>query len=147
MSAQIHIATMDSELENILDLRYKVLRAPWNKSRESATDEFESEAINAYIKDKDSKIIACGRLHQLQEKKAQIRYMAVDPLHQNKGLGAQILKQLEEEARLRNWVQIELQARENALDFYTSQGYHIIEKSFLLWDIIQHYRMGKDLGK
>ena len=44
-----------------------------------------------------------------------------------------------------NLQQIELQARENAVEFYKNSGFTVKEKSFVLWDIIQHYLMVKDI--
>ena len=67
-----------------------------------------------------------------------------DP-YQGKGLGKLIVARLELEARNNKIHTIELQARDNALDFYKNCGYVIKEKSFILWDIIQHYLMIKEL--
>jgi ribosomal protein S18 acetylase RimI-like enzyme len=71
--------------------------------------------------------------------------MAVDVNCQGKGLGKLIVVKLEEEAKRIGLKTIELQARENAVDFYKSQDYTIQETSFKLWDIIQHYLMIKQL--
>jgi ribosomal protein S18 acetylase RimI-like enzyme len=70
--------------------------------------------------------------------------MSVHPNHQGKGLGKLIVTKLEEEAKRIELTAIELQARENALEFYKSQGYEVKEPSFKLWDIIQHYLMTKE---
>jgi ribosomal protein S18 acetylase RimI-like enzyme len=71
--------------------------------------------------------------------------MAVDANYKGKGLGKLIVNKLEEEAKQINLQTIELQARENAVEFYKSQGYVVKGTSFKLWDIIQHYLMTKDL--
>ena len=134
-----------STLEKIIDLRYAVLRQPWNQSRESATDLQESECINAYI-EADNSVVACGRLQVNSPGLGQVRYMAVADAFQGKGLGKLIMSNLEQSALKLNLHTIELQARENAVAFYKSQGYTIEEKTFKLWDIIQHYRMVKKLG-
>ena len=131
-------------LEQIIDLRYDILRKPWNQTRLSVTDEFEETAINAYI-EKDGEIVACGRLQNNGNGIGQIRYMAVNNAFQGKGLGKLIVTKLEDEAKHLKLKTIELQARENALEFYKSQGYTIKETSFKLWDIIQHYLMSKQL--
>jgi N-acetylglutamate synthase-like GNAT family acetyltransferase len=131
-------------IEQIIDLRYEVLRKPWNQSRHSVTDDLEEIAINAYI-EKDSEIIACGRLQNNGNGIGQIRYMAVNNSFQGKGLGKLIVAKLEDEAKRLQLKTIELQARETALDFYKSQGYSIKDKSFRLWNIIQHYLMNKYL--
>jgi N-acetylglutamate synthase-like GNAT family acetyltransferase len=131
-------------IEKIIDLRYEVLRKPWNQPKETSTDGMEESSINAYI-EKNGKIIACGRLQDNGNGLGQIRYMAVDVNCQGKGLGKLIVVKLEEEAKRIGLKTIELQARENAVDFYKSQDYTIQETSFKLWDIIQHYLMIKQL--
>lgn len=131
-------------IEHIIELRYDILRKPWNKPKETATDELESQSVNAYIEE-DGKVIACGRLQDNGGGIGQVRYMAVADRQQGKGLGKLILNKLEEEALAMNIDTIELQARENALEFYKAQGYAIKETSFKLWDIIQHYLMTKKL--
>jgi N-acetylglutamate synthase-like GNAT family acetyltransferase len=137
-------ATSKEELEAIVQLRYKILRKPWNQPIDTAADNLEEKSINAYI-EVDGNVIACGRLQENENKIGQIRYMAVDDHFQGKGLGKEILKFLEQKAGELKLVAIELQARENALDFYKRNHYSIKEKSFLLWGIIQHYLMDKKL--
>ena len=141
---QVQIANNQNTVSKIVDLRYVILRRPWDKPKDSASDDLELSSINAYIEE-DGKIIACGRLQNNDSKLGQIRYMAVHANYQGKGLGKLILLKLEEEAIKRNLSSIELQARENAIEFYKSQGYIIKEPSFKLWDIIQHYLMTKEL--
>jgi N-acetylglutamate synthase-like GNAT family acetyltransferase len=142
---KIKEAKTDDELSAILDLRFKVLRQPWNQSRESATDDSEQTSINAFICDDSGIIIACGRLYQKEDRLGQVRFMAVDQQYQGKGLGGLVLDYLEEKAQVMQLQQIELQARENAVNFYLKCGYVIKEKSFLLWGEIQHYLMVKEL--
>ena len=131
-------------IQKIIDLRYDILRKPWNKPKETATDEFEEQSLNAYIEDQGN-IIACGRLQNNGNGIGQIRYMAVDNNFQGKGLGKLILNKLEQEAQAMGIDTIELQARENALMFYKANGYTVKETSFKLWDIIQHYLMTKSV--
>lgn len=134
------------ELDKVIELRYKILRQPWNQSKDSATDGHEDTSYNAFIEDENDHAIACGRLQINDGNIAQIRYMAVDSNQQGKGLGKLILTALEAKAKELGLKTIELQARENALDFYKSNNYQLKEKSFLLWDIIQHYLMFKTLN-
>lgn len=144
MMYKVQIADNQNIINQIIDLRYVVLRKPWNKPRETATDDLELSSINAYI-EQDKEVIACGRLQDNGNGLGQIRYMAVNPNYQGKGLGKLIVAKLEEEAKRIGLKTIELQARENALEFYKSQGYIVKEISFKLWDIIQHYLMIKEL--
>lgn len=140
----VKVANTQNEINAIIDLRYDILRKPWNQPKETATDGMEDKAINAFV-EVDSKVLACGRLQDNGNGIGQIRYMAVDANYQGKGLGKLIVAKLEDEAKRIGLTNIELQARENALEFYKSQGYIVKETSFKLWDIIQHYLMTKDL--
>lgn len=139
---QVEICKSEKTLDAIVDLRYAVLRKPWNKTRETVTDDLESNSINAYIQNNNI-VIACGRLQNNGDGIGQIRYMAIDSNYQGQGLGKLILKRLEVEGKKIGLKKIELQARENAVEFYKACGYIVKEKSFFLWDIIQHYLMTK----
>jgi predicted GNAT family N-acyltransferase len=138
-------ATTEKELADILELRYKVLRAPWQQSAASATDDIESISFNAYMRNTQGQIIACGRLQKNASTLGQIRYMAVAETEQGKGLGKLILLALEDKAKEIGLNQIELQARENAVQFYKQCGYNTVSESFKLWELIQHYLMVKKL--
>jgi len=142
---EVKAARAQEEIDRILQLRYKILRQPWNQPIETATDEKEADSINAYIENEKNEVIACGRLQENENKVGQIRFMAVSDDYQGKGLGKLILEFLEEEGRKLQLKKIELQARDNALDFYKHCGYEMKEKTFLLWGIIQHYLMQKIL--
>lgn len=141
---KVKLANTQNVINQIIDLRYIVLREPWNKAKDTATDEFELRSINAFI-ESNGEVLACGRLQDNGLGLGQIRYMAVHPDYQGKGLGKLIITKLEDEAKKLNLITIELQARENALEFYKNQGYSIKEISFKLWDIIQHYLMVKSI--
>jgi N-acetylglutamate synthase-like GNAT family acetyltransferase len=133
------------ELSAVLDLRYRILREPWQQPAATASDGLEEKSVNAFISDDDGKAIACGRLQENEGKVGQIRFMAVDDKYQGKGLGKLIVDFLEQRGKSLGLQRIELQARENAVKFYESCGYSVKEKSFLLWDIIQHYLMEKKI--
>lgn len=138
-------ASNKKEIEAIIDLRDKILRKPWDQPRETATDTLEEQSINAFIEDENGTTVACGRLQENENKIGQIRFMAVDNSQQGKGLGKKIVEFLELKGKELGLKTIELQARENAVEFYKSNGYTVKEKSFLLWGLIQHYLMTKDL--
>ena len=140
------IATSPEELERIIQLRVDILRKPWNQPAATATDEAESKSINVFIEDEHKEVLACARLQENEGKVGQIRFMAVSEKFQGKGLGKIVVKKAEETAKQMGLTKIELQARENAVEFYKSAGYTIKEKTFLLWGIIQHYLMEKDLS-
>jgi N-acetylglutamate synthase-like GNAT family acetyltransferase len=143
MKFTVREARSAQELEKIIALRYEVLREPWGQPYESSRDELEEQSINACIEDGNEKVIACGRLQKNSDEIAQVRYMAVSAHYRGKGLGAALLDYLEGRAADLRVQKIQLQARDNAVAFYESRGYKIIEKSFLLWGEIQHYLMEK----
>jgi predicted GNAT family N-acyltransferase len=64
---------------------------------------------------------------------------------QGKGVGKLIMSYLEKVAAEKGWQEIILEARENAVPFYKNIGYSNLEKSYLLFGEIQHYRMKKAL--
>ena len=142
---KVKFATTEKELNEILTLRYKVLRAPWQQPASTATDALENNSYNAYISNEEGLVIACGRLQKNSSTLGQIRYMAVAEAEQGNGLGKLILRALEHKAKEIGLTKIELQARENAVPFYKSSGYHIVSESFKLWDIIQHFLMSKEV--
>ncbi|HOZ86325.1 MAG TPA: GNAT family N-acetyltransferase [Bacteroidia bacterium] len=141
----VKLANTAGDLDAILQLRYKILREPWQQPIATATDALEGSSINAFIEDEHGNVIACGRLQENENKTGQIRFMAVHQHYQGQGLGKLIVAFLEEKGKVLGLEKIELQARENAVDFYKSCGYNIKEKSFLLWGLIQHYLMVKKL--
>ena len=139
------IAGSLDQINRIIQLRYDILRKPWDQPAATATDAAECKSINAFIENDTKEVIACGRLQENEGKVGQIRFMAVSDKYQGKGLGKKIVVCLEEQAKKIGLKKIELQARENAVDFYKANGYTIKEQSFLLWGIIQHYLMEKNL--
>ncbi len=141
----VKIASTNQQLNSILKLRYEVLRKPWSQTIDSATDQLEEKSINAFIQNNKGVYIACGRLQENENKIGQIRFMAVDQNYQGKGLGKLIITFLEEKAKDLQLNKIQLQARENAVSFYKNNGYVMIEKTFLLWDQIQHFLMEKNV--
>ena len=141
----VELSNTAEEFDSIIKLRYDVLRQPWNQSIATATDELETTSVNAFIKNKQGNVVACGRLQESENKVGQIRYMAVAENLRGEGLGKKILLYLEQKASEKKFLKIELQARENAVDFYKSCGYTVKEQSFLLWGIIQHFLMEKEL--
>ncbi|MEO8762092.1 MAG: GNAT family N-acetyltransferase [Bacteroidia bacterium] len=132
------------DFELYYKLRYEVLRKPWDQPLGSELDETDSTSIHAYIKE-NNEAIACARLNFVDDTTAQIRYMAVHPNYQGKGLGKLVITYLEGISKENNRLVVILHARENAVDFYENCGYTINEKSYLLWGKIQHFLMQKHL--
>lgn len=133
------------EFEAYYFLRWDSLRRPWGKPRGTEKDELESSSIHAMMINEKNEPIAVGRIHFNSPDQAQIRYMAVSEKYRGKNYGNKIINYLENKAREKGRSLVILQARENAVKFYENNGYIIKEKSFLLWDSIQHYLMEKKI--
>jgi GNAT superfamily N-acetyltransferase len=133
--------------QQVYDLRYTILRAPWNQPKGSEKADDDSTSLHAAILDAQNNVIATARIHRISEEEAQIRFMAVASEWQGKGIGEAVLRFTEGLAR-RNYKGITtycLHARENALGFYTKNAYAVVEKSYVLFDTIQHYLMKKSV--
>lgn len=126
------------------DLRWRILRAPWNQPKGSEQDELEGQAIHI-IAVEDEKIVGCGRAHFNSEDEAQIRYMAVENQWQGKSVGKLILDELEKRVIEKGAKKIILHARENVVKFYQKNGYKIVKPSHTLFGEIKHFLMIKNL--
>ena len=130
------------EWESYYDLRYRVLRKPWQQPRGSERNDGDDKAEHfAFFIQND--LVGVGRLDFTSMNSSQIRFMAVDDKHQGKGIGKKLMMHMEELAQRKGCSETVLHARETALPFYQKLGYHTIEKSHLLFDEIQHYLMSK----
>lgn len=139
----IHPASTE-EWDAYYNLRYKVLREPWNQPRGSEKDEMENSSYHFFAL-VDNIPAGVGRLQFNSTDEGQIRFMGVDEAFRGQQIGRKLINQIEAFAKSKNCKTIVLQARENAVNFYQSCGYQITEKSFLMWNTIQHYKMNKDL--
>ncbi len=135
----------EEDFKRYYHLRWKLLRAPWKQPEGSESDELENQCFHIMAIDEDMKVIAVARLQFNSKTEAQIRYMAVDQIHERQGIGRRLIGSMERHAIEKNCTQIVLDARESAIDFYKKSGYKTIEKTYLLFDEIQHYRMTKNL--
>lgn len=133
------------DFEKYYRLRWEVLRKPWNQARGTEKDEAEDSSIHVMVMDEADECVGVSRLQFISPTEAQVRFMGVRDDQQGKGLGKKLMKYLEEKAKEKGATKIVLQARENAVDFYLSIGYSKKEKTHLLWDLIQHYRMEKEI--
>ncbi len=144
METKIYSPQTEKEFEKYYQLRWRILRKPWNRPRGSEKDEFEESAIHIIAKI-NCDIIGVGRVHLNSETEAQIRYMAVEEKYRGKGIGSLILKALEKKSKMLGAKYIILNSRDNAIKFYEKNHYKIIGKAHTLFGKIEHWRMKKDL--
>ena len=95
--------------------------------------------------DQNNNVLGVCRLQFNTPLEAQLRFMGVKENTQGLGIGKKLIAFAEEKAKNKGATKIILQAREIAIEFYKKCGYSIVEKSFLMWDEIQHYLMEKKL--
>lgn len=127
------------------ELRWQILRAPWQQPRGSERDELEDAAYHVMAVDEDGQVVGVGRLHQLNKDRAQIRYMAVAPQYQRQGIGTGILFKLEQQALEWGCKNIMLNARTESLQFYQMHNYVIEGDALALFNAIAHKMMSKVL--
>jgi len=132
------------EFEDYFELRWRILRKPWNEPQGSEQDDDEDSSYHLMATEND-KVIGVARLQIINNNSAQLRYMAVDNNHQKQGVGRSVIEHLEAYAKQHGVSELFLHARDNALLFYKKLGYEITEKSYLLFNSVQHYKMCKKL--
>ena len=145
MNIRAPIDKVDFEL--YYNFRWKNLRKPLGQKEGTEKDELENESYHLMIVDGDN-ILGVGRIHFIVNnlnKKAQIRYMAIDQNFQKRGCGSLLLKELEAIALTKKVKHIFLHSRESAVHFYLKNKYNKIKKSHILLGQIQHWYMEKEL--
>jgi predicted GNAT family N-acyltransferase len=89
---KIIVPSSPKELKMYYDLRYEMLRKPWNRPYKSTIDEDENNSVHALMLDDSGNGIAAGRLVLNSDEEGQVRSMAVAEALQGKGLGTKILQ-------------------------------------------------------
>lgn len=133
------------EFEKYYDLRWRILRKPWNQPKGSEKDNKEEEAIHIMVCEKDRIPVGVGRAHFNSAEEAQVRFMAVEKNMQGKGIGAALLKELEKKSKEKGAKYIILNARDSAIPFYEKYGYKVVKQSHTLFNSVVHFEMKKEL--
>lgn len=139
---EIRSPKTDSEWEDYYNLRYKILREPLGQPRGSERNDGDAIGQHFALYD-EGKLRAIARLDIAEEGISQVRFVAVDTSIHGKGFGRKIMEATEQVSKEQGNFKMILQARENALEFYSRLGYTIVEKSYLLFDQVQHFLMEK----
>lgn len=134
----------EQEWEAYYDLRFRILREPLNQSRGSEKNDGDTDGIHFALFENEV-ILAVARLDNADTKIAQVRFVAVETNQQGKGLGKKIMIAAEEASRAKGVEKIILHARDYAVDFYLNLGYTLIGPSYMLFDVLQHFLMEKEL--
>ncbi len=132
------------EWEKYHELCWEVMRRPWNQPRGSERDARENDSWHRAVY-AGNQLVGIGRLQLNSPSEAQIRFMAVAPEFQGRGIGRILIVALEEVAREQGVEVIRLDARESAVGFYLVLGYKVVGESNFLFGEIKHYLMEKVL--
>lgn len=134
------------DFERYFDLRWRVLRAPWQQPRGSERDALDAHGWHRMACVDDRVPVGVARLHRVDADTAQIRYMAVDPEFQRRGIGRALTRALEKQAAHLGARMIVLHARESCIGFYERLGYELVAPAHTLFGTIPHHEMRKRLA-
>ena len=135
----------DEDYDRYFDLRWRVLREPWDQPRGSERDSFDDSGVHLMAEDEAGKLLGAGCLHFTKPGEAQIRYMAVEEFARGLGVGRAMVEWLEEKASQKDVSKVVLNSRESAVGFYERLGYVVISQGDTLFGEIKHFRMQQEL--
>jgi thioesterase domain-containing protein len=144
MKWQLITPATEAQWQAYYQLRYQVLRAPWQQPPGSERDDLETQAHHRMLVNAAGDVLAVGRLHLVDATTAQVRYMAVAEAARGQGLGAVMLLALEQQAVVIGAQRIVLNARDSAVVFYQKSGYQLGVAQAPLFGI-PHWQMHKAL--
>jgi predicted GNAT family N-acyltransferase len=145
MGIIIRAPKTELEWENYFDLRYRILREPLGQPVGSERNKDDATGIHFALYENDI-LKAVARLDTQENEVMQVRFVAVENESQGKGYGKKIMLASEEKAKSLGTKKMILHARENAVPFYLNLNYRLIEKSYNLFDQVQHYLMMKEMS-
>ena len=132
------------DFEKYYDLRWRILRKPWDQPKGSEVNAQDSIAFHI-MAEINNEIVGVGCIHELDKGAGRIRFMGVDEGYQKRGIAKRMMQILEDYARNQGWKKIRLWAREIAWDFYLKLDYFVIADGELLFGVIKHKIMEKEL--
>lgn len=127
-------------------LRYVVLREPLglDYTIEQLIEEWDQ--IHVGIFRSNDALAGCLILKETNPSNIKMRQLAIDPSYQRMGLGAQLVEFSERLAEARDYKELSLHARQEAVPFYLKLGYKITSEPFEEVGI-PHLGMIKILGQ
>ena len=132
-----------AEYDQMLNLRYEILRKPLKLSFDK--EELETEKHDILIAAfEEDKILGCCLLKKIDNNTVRLRQMAVANNLQGKGIGASMMYFAENVARDAGFKKIRMHARKTAIGFYEKLGYTVMGNEFLEVSI-PHFLMEKKL--
>ncbi len=112
-----------------LELRFRVLREPLGFTRAQVAFPFESNSLHLVAHEGDT-VLGCVLFNPEDSHGGRLFQMAVAPHLQGQGLGARLVRSLEEELRRRGFTHVHLHARGPVVPFYERLGYAVHGEPF-----------------
>jgi N-acetylglutamate synthase-like GNAT family acetyltransferase len=106
-------------------LRYKVLREPWGHPKGTEKDDYEPISEHFMAVDEEGEVVGVAKLYEKDESVGHVSHFAVAPEHQHQGIGQQLLKAVEERARVRGFHTLGTMAPATATTYFEKHGFHI----------------------
>lgn len=119
----LRIPVTEKELADYYHFRWKMLREPLYQPEGSERDAYDAMAHHQMVVDEKGQPVAIGRLYINADNEASIRFLAVDPHLQDKGLGTLVAMTLESVARQEGVKRVVCSAREDAVEFFSKLGF------------------------
>jgi N-acetylglutamate synthase-like GNAT family acetyltransferase len=133
------------EYQQMLNLRYEILRKPLGLQYDPKELECEKNAI-LIAAFEEEKMLGCCFLTEIDNETIRLRQMAVQNNLQGKGIGASLMNFAENIARDRGYKTMLMYARKTTVHFFEKQGYKIDGNEFIQLTI-PHFIMKKKLVK
>jgi thioesterase domain-containing protein len=115
----------EQDFAQYFEMRWKMLRKPWNYPLGSEKDEYELVSQHRMIRNQAGEVVAVGRIHMNSSEEAQVRHIAVDKEYQSKGLAKLVLASLEAVAREEGAIRLVTNSRQISIPFFESAGFEI----------------------
>jgi predicted GNAT family N-acyltransferase len=139
------IETTDALYASECALRYELLRRPLGHAPGSERFDFEDGSLHL-VAVQDDQVVGCVLFHPDGAGGGRLFQMAVSGTLQGQGVGAKLVRHLEDRCRADGIVTIELHARKHVSGFYASLGYAPVGDEYLEVGI-PHLNMHRVLQK
>lgn len=139
----VKLVESEADMEAAVGIRFRVFVDEQGVPPDIELDEYDAVSTHA-IALLEGVAVGAGRMY-LEDGSARIGRMAVDRQHRRGGVGGQILRFLEEEARSQGATSFTLHAQEYVKAFYAAHGY--VEHGAAFMEAgISHIEMRKRVG-
>ena len=139
--------TTPEELDKYYDLRWRVLREPFQRPKGSEQDEYDQVGQHRMVINQAGDAVAVGRVHFNSAEEAQIRFMAVAPEYRGEGHGVAIIYALELAARNDGAKHVVINSRDNTIGFYKKCGYQVAEEADTVNNPMAEHQLRKSFSE